>query len=215
MHQNNTCLISSWSFDGFGHQLINIVRCQEYALQYNYTFVGTQRTHMEHKDPDKSKLLELLTTISGKERYQVPHRRYHDRTCGIGCDPISLCDECHSTPNANIRRRIARTLCASIPMNRTVSCPVRYACFHVRQRQSWEKDRWLVGRRPDLNRMHLANHTRKAVITHGRFDDLSVFKADFCIFSTMSFVQNCCESFEALSASSFGDTLKMVHQYCG
>jgi hypothetical protein len=221
------CTISSWSFDGFGHQLMSIVKCKEYALQNNLLFVGTKKTHMEHHDPDKSILLGLLSTISGKEHYHVHPQRYHNHICGMNCTvsstPLSICDSCTSHPDADIRKNIARTLCTNVPKTRRVTCHKRYACFHVRQTQSWENARWLQDRRPKLDILFRNNHTHKAVITHGEFEkdhtfidfqNHNIFKADFSIFETIFFVNRCCQTYTTLSKSSFGDTLDIVHKYC-
>ena len=189
---------------------------QGIRTQNNMLFVGTKRTQMEHDDPDKVRLLELLSNISGKERYYVRPMRYHKHVCGRNCGSISICDSCTSRPDAEIRKSIAHSLCSNVPNNRIVTCPTRYACFHMRQRQSWERAAWLKDRLPKLDKLHHSNSTDKAVITHGTFEAVSgvFFKADFCIFSTISFVQKCCKTYQSLGQSSFSDTLKLVHQYC-
>lgn len=206
------CTISSWGLDGFGHQLMSTVRCKEYALQNDFAFVGTKKTRMEHTDPDKPMLLEVLTNISGSERYDVTPRRHG--ACDKGCDSFAVCGDCLSKPDLQIRRRVARALCANVPPHRVVPCEARYACFHLRQTQSWEQDRWLSDRRPDLRRLNRSRASHKAVITHGHFDDPAFFKADYCIFSTIAFVHRCCRSYESLSRSHFADALRLVHEHC-
>ena len=108
---------------------MSILKCKEYAHQNNMLFVGTKRTQMEHHDPDKVRLLELLSNISGKERYYVRPMRYHKHVCGRNCGSISICDSCTSRPDAEIRKSIAHSLFDTKQLDCNLS--TRYVLSHA------------------------------------------------------------------------------------
>lgn len=204
------CNVTSWSRDGFGHQFMATVRCKEMAyFDESVRFVGSLKTHMEHADPNKGELLRLLTSLSGPERMVVEPRRYHGKDCHK-CDPI--CDSCSPKQQSPaVRQSMARSLCAGVPIRHSARCSTGYDCFHLRQRQTWERSHWLKDRELHAD-FRLTNRT--ALITRGPVSLTNVFVVDSDIFTTISFVKECCDSFTPLNKSSFSDVLQMVHEHC-
>lgn len=116
IYKINMCNITSWSGDGFGHQFMTTVFCKEMAYDdKSFRFVGSLKTHMEHRDGNKKQLLELLTILSGPERMHVKPGRYHFKSCKK-CD--SVCDSCFpSKQSRTVRKQMATLLCVTCDKN--------------------------------------------------------------------------------------------------
>ena len=130
------CNLTTWSSDGFGHQLAAILSCKLLALAKpdRYRYVPSVHTEIEHQPVGASALLEFLGTLFLDKRskkaasvHGVTPRSYH-RVCDGGMSrrpppctlgAVTICDNCfrmfdpaaHQDADrlaaAELRRRIA------------------------------------------------------------------------------------------------------------
>jgi hypothetical protein len=112
----HACNITSWSGDGYGHQLSAALSCEALALiaPSRYEYVRSRHTLIEHNPPDADELLDFLNTDGGLSPSAPsadvdPHAGYH-QSCnaekkgawppcrnGHGRGLRVVCDNCWAT----------------------------------------------------------------------------------------------------------------------
>ena len=158
--------ISSWSSDGFGHQLMAMLGCQAVALSQNRTrYIPVVHTRMEHSPPNVTELLHFLSSFpAGREAPapmpDVEKPRFPDCVQTRG---VRVCDHCFgrsfgtmgcsralSMPQrtrATLLHRMHASLRSAFPGR---SCPARgeteTLCVHWRQKAGWESRNWIKNR---------------------------------------------------------------------
>ena len=146
MLDERVCNITSWSVDGFGHQLHAILTCQALSLiNASYRYVPSVHTRVEHGPKSHEQLLAFLNEVSGprEEAIQVPVKgaggrymgRYRTKRCE-SCDPI--CDMCAPKWAEEPRVRVALRTRAVATLHRFIEgfrCIAADAiCVHMRRR---------------------------------------------------------------------------------
>ena len=160
--QGAKCNLTTWSADGFGHQLAAILSCKLLALSkpHIYRYVPSEHTEIEHAPVNAHALLEFLDTMfldlkAKMPPVNVPPRAYH-RTCDGGQSrrlppciqgQLTICDNCFrmfdpsAHPNADARAadELRRQLAAASGVGdgslaaAAASCPRRpVVCVHQR-----------------------------------------------------------------------------------
>ena len=154
------CGLTTWSRDGFGHQLAAALSCEAWAMaNASYIYVRSNHTALEHRPSDASTLLSWLNrhTGSAAEQHQplsVPEARYHSncpkKVSPSGdlvlpaCSPgiITVCDSCFGfvaperAEQLQIRQRLAAKLQQSVAasFDHGEACLSRrsHVCIHLR-----------------------------------------------------------------------------------
>jgi hypothetical protein len=158
--------ISSWSSDGFGHQLMAMLSCQAVALSQNRTrYIPAVHTRMEHSPPNATELLSFLSSFPAGREAPAPmpnmeKPRFPDCAQTHG---VRVCDHCFgrsfgtlgcsvalSMPqrtHATLLHRMHASLRLEFPGR---SCPARdeteTLCVHWRQKAGWESRNWIKNR---------------------------------------------------------------------
>jgi hypothetical protein len=103
-----TCNLTSWSGDGFGHQLAAAIACKLLSVsEPKYQYFPSEHFELEHTPAEPDALSGFLNTLflpSGTAPAKVPFGRYHP-TCDGGanykrhppCSPgkPTICDNCY------------------------------------------------------------------------------------------------------------------------
>ena len=107
------CDITTWSSDGFGHQLAAALSCKLLALTHPraYRYVPSRHTELEHGPAGADALFDLLDTLfldvgGGAPPAQVPPGRYHPNcdggwrprklpACAPNASALTVCDNCY------------------------------------------------------------------------------------------------------------------------
>ena len=150
------CAITSWSRDGFGHQLAAALSCEALAMaNESYVYLWSNHTALEHHPSDADVLLGFLNhqSASTMQRYpiSVPEGRYHANCPGTGTEvrlppcsssAVTVCDSCFGLVSPEIagrlqiRERIAARLRQRVAAitGAGMTCPHRrsHVCVHLR-----------------------------------------------------------------------------------
>jgi len=154
------CGLTTWSRDGFGHQLAAALSCEAWAMaNASYIYVRSNHTALEHRPSNASTLLGWLNrhTGSAAEQHQplsVPEAKYHSncpkKVSPSGdlvlpaCSPgiITVCDNCFGfvaperAEQLQIRKRLAAKLQQSVAasFDHGEACQSRrsHVCIHLR-----------------------------------------------------------------------------------
>jgi hypothetical protein len=155
----NRCPLTTWSRDGFGHQLAAELSCVALTmLNSSYVYVRSNHTALEHKPADAAALLQMLNGGGGENRngpVSVPEAKYHQacpsRAHGVaqlppceGPDSLTVCDSCFGmvdpdqAERAQVRRRLAaqlrRRVLAAVGLHGREGCLADSfdVCVHLR-----------------------------------------------------------------------------------
>lgn len=147
------CALSTWSRDGFGHQLAAALSCEALAMaNKSYAYVRSNHTAFEHHPSNASTLLAWLNRFGSgtglqKQPLSVPEARYHSNCLPSRvppCSPgvITVCDSCFGfvspelAERSHIRQRLAAKLRRSVAatLENGEGCPSRrvHICIHLR-----------------------------------------------------------------------------------
>lgn len=147
------CAVTTWSRDGFGHQLAAALSCEAWAMaNASYVYLRSNHTALEHHPSNASTLLGWLNQKGGtaiqRQPLNVPEAKYHG-SCPNNkvippCSPgvITVCDSCFEfvAPELAERLRIREVLAASLRERVAASfdhgenCPLgrSHVCIHLR-----------------------------------------------------------------------------------
>ena len=160
--------ITSWSSDGFGHQLMAMLGCQAVALSQNRTrYIPSVHTRMEHDPPNATLLLGFLSSFPAGREAPAPMAdmekpRFPDCVQTRG---VRVCDHCFGRSfgtlgcsvaqpmpqrtHATLLHRMHASLRSAFPGR---SCQARNdrlrerLCVHWRQKAGWESRNWVKNR---------------------------------------------------------------------
>ena len=186
--------VTSWSSDGFGHQLMAMLGCQAAALSKNRTYVPSVHTRLEHSPPNATQLIDFLTNFPAGRAAPAPLADI-DKPRFPDCAEIrgvQVCDHCFgrafsttgcsATPAMSryihgvLLRRMHTSLRAAFPGR---SCNLREKdslCVHWRQKAGWESMSWIRRRvygKTTLTRMisdALRNMTNATLVVYTNAD---------------------------------------------
>ena len=148
------CSLTSWSSDGFGHQLAAALSCEALALQNtSYRYRVAEHTMLEH-DPGRRETADLLDLLNHGSTQPVKVLRKKRYGCGCAADGrcappacvpgfVSVCDNCFGTVDMTtpegeqLRARLAvsvrRRVKQRAPGRAGLQCQHRSdVCLHVR-----------------------------------------------------------------------------------
>ena len=162
----NRTYITSWSGDGFGHQLMALLSCQAGALSQNrMSYLPSVHTRLEHDPPNATALLDFLSNFpAGRDAPSLPipsveKARFPD--C-LQISGVLVCDHCLGRSfgtvgcsvalpmpqhtHATLLQRVHVSLRAAFPGRSCKAAPAETLCVHWRQKAGWESKNWVKNR---------------------------------------------------------------------